>query len=187
MEKGEDPLFSAISYPRDMVGKRESFPQRRGRGRFSTRFPRGIHREMWAGVIFLFFLRRAGIIILFFDSDSYWGVPCLRARVTFGHSPKSDQKDCLKPQVSKLPHALCQLQIRCCVPHVHENLPVSFRQRTVSATAPLPLTGSTNSTFGSTVAAHERQRRKREVSSSYGAIRNMFCERVVQGIKIRSV
>ena len=25
------------------------------------------------------------------------------ARVTFGHSPKSDQKGCLKPKVSRLP------------------------------------------------------------------------------------
>ena len=31
----------------------------------------------------------------------------------------------------------------------------------------------------------ERKRRKREVSSSYGAIRNMFCERVVHGITIQ--
>ena len=81
--------------------------------------------------------------------------------------------------------ALRNVKTRFSLPHVHANLPVSFRQRSVSATAPLPLTGSTNSTFGSTVAAHERQRRQREVSSSYGAIRNMFCERVVHGIKIR--
>ena len=31
------------------------------------------------------------------------GVPRLRARVTFGRSPKSDQKVCLKPKVSRLP------------------------------------------------------------------------------------
>ena len=31
----------------------------------------------------------------------------------------------------------------------------------------------------------ERQRRRREVSSSYGTTWNLFCERVVQGIKIR--
>ena len=54
MEKGEDPLFSAISYPRDMVGKRERFPQRWGRERVSTWFPRGIHRELWEVVFFLF-------------------------------------------------------------------------------------------------------------------------------------
>ena len=34
------------------------------------------------------------------------GVPCPRARVTFGRSPKSDQKRCLKPQVSRLPARL---------------------------------------------------------------------------------
>ena len=33
----------------------------------------------------------------------------------------------------------------------------------------------------------ERQRRKREVSSSYGTTWNLFCERVVQGIKIRKI
>ena len=61
-------------------------------------FPHGFHVESTGKCgrgCFFFFLRRAGIIILFFASDSYWGVPCLRARVTFGHSPKSDQKDCL--------------------------------------------------------------------------------------------
>ena len=30
----------------------------------------------------------------------------------------------------------------------------------------------------------ERQRRRREVSSSYGTIWNLFCDRVVYGIKI---
>ena len=33
-------------------------------------------------------------------------VPRFRARVTFGRSPKSDQKRCLKPQVSRLPARL---------------------------------------------------------------------------------
>ena len=36
-------------------------------------------------------------------------VPRLRARVTFGRSPKSDQKGCLKPQVSRLPARLQNL------------------------------------------------------------------------------
>ena len=79
-------------------------------------------------------------------------IPCPRARVTFGHSPKSDQKDCLKPQVSKLPHALCPLQICCCAPHVRASFAVSFRQRTDSATAPLPLMPTPNNAFCSTVA-----------------------------------
>ena len=33
-------------------------------------------------------------------------IPRFRARVTFGRSPKSDQKRCLKPQVSRLPARL---------------------------------------------------------------------------------
>ena len=37
-------------------------------------------------------------------------VPCPRARVTFGRSPKSDQKRCLKPQVSRLPARLGALK-----------------------------------------------------------------------------
>ncbi|MGM9546099.1 MAG: hypothetical protein ACI3VI_05930, partial [Vescimonas sp.] len=59
---------------------------------------------------------------------------------------------------------------------------VSFRQRTVSATAPLPLMPTPNNAFGSTVAPYERQRRRREVNSSYGTTTAMFCERVVYGI-----
>ena len=111
---------------------------------------------------------------------------CLR-RPTFPSSWKSGQKSRKKPKVSSLPCALYCAGIRRIVPHVHANLPVSFRQRTVSATAPLPLAGSTNNAFGSTVAVHERQRRKRDVSSSYGATWNLFCKRVVHGIKIRKV
>ena len=108
-------------------------------------------------------------------------------RPTFPSSWKSGQKSRKKPKVSSLPCALYCAGIRRIVPHVHANLPVSFRQRTVSATAPLPLAGSTNNAFGSTVAVHERQRRKRDVSSSYGATWNLFCKRVVHGIKIRKV
>ena len=104
-------------------------------------------------------------------------------RPTFPSSWKSGQKSRKKPKVSSLPCALCTAETRFCVPHVRAKLPVSFRQRTVSATAPLPLTGSPNSAFGSTVAAHERQRRKREVSSSYGATWNLFCDRVGKGRK----
>ena len=37
-------------------------------------------------------------------------VPRPRARVTFGRSPKSDQKRCLKPQVSRLPARLTAAQ-----------------------------------------------------------------------------
>ena len=60
---------------------------------------------------------------------------------------------------------------------------MSFRQRTVSATAPLLLIPTPNNAYASTVAAHERQRRKREVSSSYGTTWAMFCERAVKNCK----
>ena len=40
-----------------------------------------------------------------------------------------------------------------------------------------------NNAYASTVAAHERQRRKREVSSSYGTTWAMFCERAVKNCK----
>ena len=40
------------------------------------------------------------------DSFSEGNIPRFRARVTFGRSPKSDQKVCLKPQVSRLPARL---------------------------------------------------------------------------------
>jgi len=41
------PLFSALFYPRDMVGNGEWFPQRMGKRIFSTRFQGGIHRNLW--------------------------------------------------------------------------------------------------------------------------------------------
>ena len=69
------------------------------------------------------------------------------------------------------------------IPHVHGSVPVSSRQRTVSATAPLPLTGAPNNASASTVAPHERERRKREVSSSYGTTTTAFCERAVKSCK----
>ena len=43
-------------------------------------------------------------------SFSEGNVPRPRARVTFGRSPKSDQKVCLKPQVSRLPARLTMLK-----------------------------------------------------------------------------
>ena len=169
MEKGADPLFSAISYPRDMVGKRERFPQRWGRERVSTWFPRGIHREMWEEE-FRACERGDGL-----------------RRPTFPSSWKSGEKSRKKPKVSSLPCALWAVETRCCVPHVHGSFPISSRQRTASATAPLPLMPTPNNAFGSTVAAHERQRRKREVSSSYGTTKAGACERVVYSIKTRKV
>ena len=44
--------------------------------------------------------------LLFFSMPPAERVPRPRARVTFGRSPKSDQKRCLKPQVSRLPARL---------------------------------------------------------------------------------
>ena len=55
------------------------------------------------------------------------------------------------------------------IPHVHANLPVSFRQRTVSATAPLPLTGAPNNASASTVAPHERRREAKRNKYPWGA------------------
>ena len=47
--------------------------------------------------------------------------PCPRARVTFGRSPKSDQKRCLKPQVSKLPARLGCAENRGRVPRENQD------------------------------------------------------------------
>ena len=63
--------------------------------------------------------------------------PCLRrgefraprARVTFGRSPKSDQKSCLKPQVSRLPARLAHAGTRRPVPRETEN---AARRRTTN-------------------------------------------------------
>ena len=48
-------------------------------------------------------------------------VPCPRARVTFGRSPKSDQKRCLKPQVSGLPARLGCAENRGRVPRENQD------------------------------------------------------------------
>ena len=48
-------------------------------------------------------LPKEGEGVLFRRGCVKGGVPRLRARVTFGRSPKSDQKVCLKPKVSRLP------------------------------------------------------------------------------------
>ena len=47
--------------------------------------------------------------------------PCPRARVTFGRSPKSDQKRCLKPQVSRLPARLGCAENRGRVPRENQD------------------------------------------------------------------
>ena len=48
--------------------------------------------------------------------------------------------------------ALRNVKTRFSLPHVRGKFPVSFRQRTASATAPLPLMPTPNNAFGSTVA-----------------------------------
>ena len=103
------------------------------------------------------------------------------------NSERNGGKNAGKNCVFAFPHALSCLRICLTIPHVHANLPVSFRQRTVSATAPLPLMPTPNNAFGSTVPPHERQRRKRDVSSSYGTTWILSCDRVVQGISSRTV
>ena len=60
-------------------------------------------------------------------------VPRPRARVTFGRSPKSDQKRCLKPQVSRLPARLGYVKNlsprtprkpKCCTSSYNESLTI---------------------------------------------------------------
>ena len=101
------------------------------------------------------------------------------------NSERNGGKNAGKNCVFAFPHALSCLRIWLTVPHVRGSFPVSFRQRTVSATAPLPLIPTTNNAFGSTVAPHERQRRRKKVSSSYGSTTVVLCERVVYGITNR--
>ena len=84
------------------------------------------------------------------------------------NSERNGGKNAGKNCVFAFPHALRNVKTRFSLPHVRGSFPESFRQRTVSATAPLPLTGAPNNASASTVAPHERERRKREVSSSYG-------------------
>ena len=52
-------------------------------------------------------------------------------------------------------------------------------KRIVSVPAPLPLMPTPNSAFSSTVASHERQRRKKKVDASYVTITTVFYKRVV--------
>ena len=59
--------------------------------------------------------------------------PCPRARVTFGRSPKSDQKRCLKPQVSRLPARLGCAENRGRVPRENQD---SADRRTTNRVRP---------------------------------------------------
>ena len=101
---------------------------------------------------------------------------CLR-RPTFPSSWKSGQKSRKKPMVSSLPCALCITQNCKCIPRVCVRFSSSFRYRIVSASAPLPLIPAPNNALGSTVAPHERQRRKTKVDSSYATTTTFFRDR----------
>ena len=72
-----------------------------------------------------------GPLILFFEGRT----PHFRAWVTFGRSPKSDQKRCLKPQVSRLPARLGYVKNlsprtprkpKCCTSSYNESLAEPF-------------------------------------------------------------
>jgi hypothetical protein len=54
-----------------------------------------------------------------------------------------------------------------------------FVKRIVSAPAPLPLMPTPNNASVSTVAPHERQRRKKNVNSSHETKSTVFSERAV--------
>ena len=90
--------------PRPRLFRRGSVPAH-GRGRRPRRpailFSKGIFRASERGS-----LLAAATCCLFSLMPPAGNVPRPRARVTFGRSPKSDQKVCLKPQVSRLPARL---------------------------------------------------------------------------------
>ena len=90
--------------PRPRSFRRGSVPAHcRGRRprRPAILFPKGIFRTSERGS-----LLPAATCRLFPCMPPAGNIPPLRARVTFGRSPKSDQKVCLKPQVSRLPARL---------------------------------------------------------------------------------
>ena len=90
--------------PRPRSFRRGSVPAHcRGRRprRAAILFPKGIFRAPECGS-----LLAAATCRLFPCMPPAGNVPRPRARVTFGRSPKSDQKVCLKPQVSRLPARL---------------------------------------------------------------------------------
>ena len=90
--------------PRPRSFRRGSVPAHcRGRRprRPAILFPKGIFRASERGS-----LLAAATCRLFPCMPPAGNVPRPRARVTFGRSPKSDQKVCLKPQVSRLPARL---------------------------------------------------------------------------------
>ena len=104
-------------------------------------------------------------------------------RPTFANSGKSRQKRQKEPPVPSLPGALYNTQNCECVPRVCVRFSSSFRYRIVSAPASLPLMPTPNNASGSTVAPHERQRRKTKVNSSYAAMTAVLRDRAAKGNK----
>ena len=88
-------------------------------------------------------------------------IPRSRARVTFGRSPKSDQKRCLKPQVSRLPARLGCAENRGRVLRENQD---SADRRTTNRVRPscrcrscVPCGGALVCRFGRKAAAPERE------------------------------
>ena len=104
-------------------------------------------------------------------------------RPTFVNSDKSRQKHRKEPPVPSPPGALYSVRTCDCIPHVHEGFLFCLVKRIVSAPAPLPLMPTPNSAFSSTVASHERQRRKTGANASYVTKSNISRERAVNGHK----
>ena len=98
-------------------------------------------------------------------------------------SGKSRQKRQKEPPVPSLTGALYNTQNCECVPRVCVRFSSLFRYRIVSAPASLPLMPTPNNASGSTVAPHERQRRKAKVNSSYAAMTAVLRDRAAKGNK----
>ena len=84
------------------------------------------------------------------------------ARVTFGRSPKSDQKVCLKPKVSRLPARYTLFPIVGLYRTVTKLFICRADKRIVSASAPLPLISAT---VGAGVSTFQSKRGSEKRSS----------------------
>ena len=104
-------------------------------------------------------------------------------RPTFVNSDKSRQKHRKEPPVPSLPGALYAVQICLILPHVHAELPFSFRpkERLCFCVAAADTNAKKRCRFYR--CSNERQRHRKEVNASYAAKSNMFRERVVKGRK----
>ena len=89
------------------------------------------------------------------------------ARVTFGRSPKSDQKVCLKPKVSRLPARYALLNVVGLYHTVTETFLCRADKRTVSASAPLPLTSATVEAGASTFQSKNGSEKRSRASATF--------------------